>query len=115
MTHPSSQKAKTTQHPLIRRGLHRLDHQRCVQNQAVIIEVFPSNSPIGDLAIIQYFEWFMGEPSTQAVVPVTALADPEWVLYASVEEMNEHYDRVDSHRIRHVRDKPIQEVAEPTE
>lgn len=88
-------------HPLIHRGLHRLDADRCVQNQAVILDVFPSNSPTGDLAIIQYFEWFVGEPSTQGIVPVASLAGPEWVLYSSVEEMNEHYERVDSHRSQH--------------
>lgn len=99
-------------HPLIGRGLHRLDADRCVLNQAVILDVFPSNSPLGDLAIIQYFEWIVGEPSTQGIIGVDRLADPEWVLYSSAEEMNEHYERVDRHRIEHRNKAKVRAAAE---
>jgi hypothetical protein len=72
----------------------------------MIVDVFPSGSAsVGDLALIEYFEWLDGTPSTRQLIPLTALAsartDPGievWVLYANTEEMKDHYERVD-HRL----------------
>jgi hypothetical protein len=90
-------------HPLVGRGLHYRDEQGCVQNQARILAIVPSNSTAGDLALIQYLEWLMGEPSTQRLLPLTELASERWVFYENVEEMNDHYQRVDVHRNEHIR------------
>lgn len=84
-------------HPLVGAGLHRKDADGVVQNQAQIVAVVPSgSSATGDLALIQHFDWIMGEPSTRRLVPLAELASGDrWVLYASIEEMNDHYERVD--------------------
>jgi hypothetical protein len=92
---PIPTKAK---HPLVGAGVHCKDKDGCVQNQAVILEVVPSGSSVGDLALIQYFEWLVGEPSTRRLLPLTELASSDrWVFYADAEEMNDHYQRVDRH------------------
>jgi hypothetical protein len=92
---PITTKAK---HPLVGAGLHYKDEDGCVQNQAVILEVVSSGSSVGDLALIQYFEWFGGEPSTRRLLPLTELANSDrWVFYADVEEMKDHHERVDRH------------------
>jgi hypothetical protein len=92
-------------HPLVGRGLHYKDERGCVHNQATILAIVPSNSPeAGDLALIQYFDWLMGEPSTQRLLPLTELASSErWVFYENVEQMKDHYQRVDAHRDEHIR------------
>lgn len=41
--------------------------------------------------LVQLFEWVMGEPSTQKVVHLGAMAD--WEFYNSAEEMNDAYER----------------------
>jgi hypothetical protein len=89
------------QHPLVGTGLHFTDDDGIVERQAAIIEVVPSGSTtVGDLALIQYFEFFMGAPSTRRLIPLSELASTErWVFYASTEEMNEHYQRVDQRRL----------------
>lgn len=92
-------------HPLIGAGLHWRDERGYTQNQAMIVDVFPSGSPqAGDLALIQYFEWIIGERSTRRLIALAELASSDqWVLYSSVDEMNDHYERVDHHRNDHIR------------
>ncbi len=41
--------------------------------------------------LVQLLEWVLGEPSTQKVVHIGAMAD--WEFYNSAEEMNEAYER----------------------
>jgi hypothetical protein len=98
---PASRKAEP--HPLVGRGLHYKDEHGYVQNQASIVAVFPSaNQPVGNLALIQYFDWIVGAPSTQRVISLADLATgygPEagrerWVLFQNMEEANDHYERV---------------------
>ena len=48
--------ASADRHPLVGRGLHYKDEDAAVRYRAQIIAVIPSNSPTGDLALIQYFE-----------------------------------------------------------
>ena len=103
-----------TKHPLVGAGLHYKDEDGCVANQAQIVAVFPSNNPsVGDVALIQYYEWF-GSPSTRGLVSLAEPTDRErWVLYRSVNEMIDHYERVDQHQNRHIRDskRPLERVA----
>lgn len=91
-------------HPLIGAGLHWKDEDGAVQWQASVIAVFPSGHPAtGDVALIQFFEWGWGEPSTRRLIPIADLAASDrWVAYASVEAMNDHYERVDGPRNRQI-------------
>lgn len=86
-------------HQLVGAGLHWKDRNGCVQNQAEIIAIIPSGCTIvGDLALIQYFDWIVGHSSTRRLIPLRDLAASEqWVFYSSVEEMNDHYERVDQY------------------
>jgi hypothetical protein len=62
----SAKEAASPAHPLVGAGLHCKDDSGCVINQATIVTVVPSgNATVGDLALIQYFEWFGGDPSTR--------------------------------------------------
>lgn len=68
--------AKTTvppKHPLVGAGVHWCLPDGYVQNQASIVAIVPSNSPAGDLALLQYYEWIMGEPSTRRLVSLARL------------------------------------------
>jgi hypothetical protein len=88
-------------HPLNGAGVHFKDENGRVENQMVILNVVPSNSPAGDLALVQYFDWMMGDRSTRALIPLAQMTDPKrWVFYADIEEMNEHYERVDGPKNR---------------
>jgi hypothetical protein len=86
-------------HPLIGAGLHYKDEHGRVLNQVSIVAVIASNSAAGDLALIQYFEWISGEPSTRRLIPLSELASSDrWVLYSSVAEMKDHFERSDEGR-----------------
>ena len=100
-----ARQAKPPKHPLVGAGLHWRDERGYTQNQATIVAVIPSgNAQVGDLALIQYFEWIIGGISTRRLVALSELASSEqWVLYSSVDEMNDHYERVDEHRNDHIR------------
>ena len=43
-------------------------------HQGVILAVVPTNAEIGDLALIEYFEWFSGSATYQRLIPLSALA-----------------------------------------
>lgn len=95
---PPPHGATPTAHPLVGAGLHQKNEAGAVQRQAVILAVVPSGNPsVGDLALIQHFEWLTGSASTRRLIPLTSLADERWVLYADTEDMNDHYERVDKH------------------
>jgi hypothetical protein len=87
-------------HPLLGAGLHYCDDEGVVKRQAAIVAVVPSHGAEGDLVWLQYFEWVSGAPSRRRLVRLAELASSErWVLYRTLEEMNDHYERVDRHRI----------------
>jgi hypothetical protein len=92
------------EHPLVGAGLHYKNADGIVSNQAQIIAVFPSNnSTVGDLALVEYYEWISGGTETRALVALSELTDRErWVLYASTDHMNDHYQRVDQHQNRFI-------------
>ena len=92
------------EHPLVGAGLHYMNADGIVSNQAQIIAVFPSNnSTVGDLALVEYYEWISGGTETRALVALSELTDRErWVLYASTDHMNDHYQRVDQHQNRFI-------------
>ena len=106
----SAQSAKPSRKPTVRKdplvgaGLHRKDADGCVQNQATIIDVI-HNGESGDLALVGYFDWIMGHPTIRALISLRELAKPEWVFYENVEDMNDHYDRVDEHRNKCIRER----------
>lgn len=88
-------------HPLGGTGVHFKDEHGRVENQMVILDVVQSNSSAGDLALVQYFDWMMGDRSTRALIPLAQMSDPKrWVFYANIDEMNEHYERVDGPKNR---------------
>jgi hypothetical protein len=97
---------------LIGAGLHWKDVDGRVQRQAKVLAILESgSSTIGYLALIQYYEWLAGEPSTRRLVSLTELASSErWVFYASVEEMNDHYARIDSHAAQPGTVEPAKEI-----
>ena len=92
------------EHPLVGAGLHYKNADGIVSNQAQIIAVFPSNnSTVGDLALVEYYEWISSGTETRALVALSELTDRErWVLYASTDHMNDHYQRVDQHQNRFI-------------
>lgn len=96
---------QTSKHPLVDAGLHWKNKDGEVINQATILDVIPSGCPAtGDMALIQYLDWAMGDPSTRRLIPLAEMASSEqWVLYSSVEDMKDHYERVDAHRNDHIR------------
>jgi hypothetical protein len=95
---PKAPTSKAAKHPLIDASVHFKDADGCVERQAAVLAVIPSGSTAtGNLVLLQFFDWFMGEPSTRRLIPLSELESSErWVLYASVDEMNEHYERVDA-------------------
>lgn len=76
-------RAEAKPHPLVGTGLHYKDERAilyfkyniadesgCVINQAAIFAIISSgNSTIGDLALIQYFDWFGGYPQHAGLYP----------------------------------------------
>jgi hypothetical protein len=88
---------KKPAHPLVGAGLHWRDEKGRIENQACIIAVIPSgSSTTGDLALIQYFEFFSGSPSTRRLIQLSELASTDrWVFYSSVEEMRDYYQHVE--------------------
>ena len=108
------------EHPLVGAGLHYKNADGIVSNQAQIIAVFPSNnSTVGDLALIEYYEWISSGTETRALVALSELTDRErWVLYASTDHMNDHYQRVDQHQNRFIHQEQEageQSMAQPTD
>lgn len=97
---PAAQQDRpAARHSLAGAGLHLKDDAGLIKRQATIVDVFPSgNINIGDLALIQYFDWTTGDPAIRGLVPVHELAGEKWVLYGSVEEMRDHFERVDKPR-----------------
>ena len=104
------------EHPLVGAGLHYKNADGIVSNQAQIIAVFPSNnSTVGDLALVEYYEWISSGTETRALVALSELTDRErWVLYASTD----HYQRVDQHQNRFIHQEQEvgeQSMAQPTD
>lgn len=82
-------------HPLVGAGLLSKNEDGSIKYQASVLEIIPSgSSTTGDLALIQLYEWIMGEPSTRLLVPLSELASSQWVVFSDVEEMSKYYGRV---------------------
>jgi hypothetical protein len=106
----TDQQPAAQKHPLEGAGLHWKNEHGGVQYQATIIKIVPSgNANIGDLALIQYYEWISGTPSTQRLIPLVELATSQWVFYSSAEEMNDHYERVGRHQNEHIQRRLAEE------
>jgi hypothetical protein len=90
---------RAKEHPLVDAGLHFKDEHGRVKNQGTIAAVIPSNNHnVGDLVLVQYFDWVMGFPSTRRLVPLSELTTDNWVLYESIKQMTDHYERTDGPR-----------------
>jgi hypothetical protein len=86
--------ARTDQnHPLVGAAVQVRGQDGAVHGEAKIISVVPSGSnTVGDLALLQFFEYLSGMQLNRRLVPLTELANERWTFYESVEKMNEQYD-----------------------
>jgi hypothetical protein len=91
-------------HPLVGAGAHMLDEHNTTKYQALIIDVIPSGCPeVGDLALVQFYEWMIGEPTNRRLIPLRELATEHWKLFSSLEEANDYYTSVASPRDKMIR------------
>ena len=66
---------------------HDFDDEGFVRHQGYVVDL------VGDeIAIVQYFEWAIGSPSTVKAVWVRDIVDGGWALYDSSEAMREASD-----------------------
>jgi hypothetical protein len=84
MTRPNTSKpaASPNEHPLVGRELLGRREDVNYQTQATILAIVPSNSSIGDLALIQYYDWNIGAATTQQLIPLTELANARWWIFS---------------------------------
>jgi len=103
---------KNGKHPLVGCGVHWWENGR-PSWQGAIKAVISSGTAVGDLAIIQWFEWAWGNPTTSTLVSLSTLttADPTnhknaWTIYSNVEDMKDYWDTYGKHKT-HIVEKPI--------
>lgn len=46
-----------------------------------------------DVYLVQLFEWLMGEPSDQVLVPLSQMVTEHWQFYSNREDWLEAYER----------------------
>jgi len=93
-------------HPLIGAAAHSLDENRTTLWQVEILDVFPSGSPdVGDLALVQYYEWLAGYPSTRGLIPLREMATRSWKLFPNMESATAYYKEVASPRDARIRER----------
>lgn len=96
----------TPDHPLVGAAAHSLDEHGTTKYQISILAVFPSGSlEVGDLALVQFYEWMMGQETNRRLMPLKELATPEWKLFANLEEANEYYKHVAGPRDKRIRER----------
>lgn len=66
---------------------HDFDDDGYVKHQGVIIDFINE-----EIAIVQYYEWFVGSSSTIQAVWLSDIVDGGWALYSSDEAMRDAYD-----------------------
>ena len=66
---------------------HDFDKEGYVRHQGQIIDFVKE-----DIAIVQYFDWVIGAPSTTKTVWLREIVEGGWALYSSVEEMRDAYE-----------------------
>lgn len=66
---------------------HDFDDEGYVQHQGHIVDFINQ-----EIAIVQYADWVMGQPSTVRAVWLRDIVDRGWALYSSVEAMRDAYD-----------------------
>jgi hypothetical protein len=100
MTIPTKKPA----HPLVGAAAHSLDEHGTTKYQIRVLEVFPSGSPeAGDLALVQFYSWIVGEATNRRLIPLKELATPGWKFFADLEDANDYYEHVARHRDEHIR------------
>ena len=93
-------------HPLVNAAAHSLDEHGTTKYQISILDVFPSGSTeAGDLALVQFYSWMIGEPTNRRLIPLKELATAEWKLFASLEDANDYYEHVARHRDSTIRNR----------
>lgn len=91
-------------HPLVGAAAHSLDEHGTTKYQIAILDVIPSGaSDVGDLALVQFYEWFVGSPTNRRLIPLKELATPEWKLFANLEDANDYYNNVAAPRDKRIR------------
>lgn len=73
------------------------DGREVVSKQGTIKAVVATNTAQGDLAIVDYFEWFTGGYSYSGAIPLTEFSRPWgqdgfYKLFATWEERKDYYD-----------------------
>jgi putative NADPH-quinone reductase len=66
---------------------HEFDDEGYVKHQGHILDFVNQ-----DIAIVQYLDWIMGQPSTIRAVWMRDIVDRGWALYSSDEAMRDAWD-----------------------
>ena len=66
---------------------HTFDEDGYVKYQGTIVDLIGE-----DIAIVLYFEWFVGHPTYHKALWVGDIIDEGWALYNTDEEMRESYE-----------------------
>lgn len=93
----STAKGGGRRHPLVGFGVLSFKGGK-LNEQGLILDVV--DDPAGGLAIVQFFEWMMGEPSYARLIPLAHIAFDEasgletktWRLFTSNDERNSYHD-----------------------
>lgn len=85
------------QHPLVGRGVHICNEFGRANYQGEIVAVFPSGTDVGELVLIEWFEWLAGSATHQSLVPLRSLlVDPRdhqhVKLFENMEHANNYWD-----------------------
>jgi hypothetical protein len=87
-------------HPLVGRGVHFWEDGAPAW-QGQIIAVVPNST--GDLALVEFFEWFAGSPTYQQLIPLAEMASGEvkpakWTIFDNTEHMNGYWEAYGKHK-----------------
>lgn len=98
--------AKAGRHPLIGAAAHMLDEHRTTKYQIQVVDVISSGADdTGDLALVQFYDWIAGSPTNRRLIPLKELATEKWILFINIEEANDYYNNVASHRDKAIRSR----------
>jgi hypothetical protein len=91
MAEPGSDAGR--QHPLVGRLLLQRDAKGFLARQGQIFSWFPTETPTGAMAMVQWFGMQTGQPMNIDVIPVTQLNAPGYTLFMDQEQMHAHMQR----------------------
>lgn len=93
-------------HVLVGRGVHYRNAAGVVERQGVVLGVVPSGDPVvGEVALVRWFDWVVGDPWNEELVPIAEMAKERerWTLYDSCEGMNHAWETRERDRMREAR------------